>query len=725
MERRCLFHDFLILSIDHAEGSEELVPQVTWRMPPIFHGMDTVSDKEIASFAFPYPELLKKMTAKSAPQADEFVFVLSKAGTSAGDPAMSRTFGFCRRTLGPGVSGRHDLGLRFPECICLLTTQPLFTLFPAILKVCQGLRLLAPEALADFVGRVCAPKPMPLMGESFRVTVPRPLAAPSQSSPAVTHVLPDELRFQMPASDSTMFADVPTAALLHALGPRRYVLFITALLLERRVIMVSNNLRKLTVCVHGGLAAIQPLTWQHIFIPLLPSRLLSYACAPYPFLIGLHGTHLEEILDPEGELALSEVLVVDLDRGELHVAGAAGPSSQPGIVRDIVGSGVLAPPRAVRRGADTLDGLRVRATRYLASRLEMLTPVEIASTVETYSEKTADAAQALSEKLHRVAGSYGGRTAAWRLAVTDAWADADAGRGEGVDPEAPPRADPRAAGRRAPEASAPTAAPAAVICGRGPDDAAVSEVLLQFLLELLGDPGPFKRDAAGIDGVRERFLASRSGPRRLLTPTDSPALGAFLSEFVHTQMFECFASMQADMGRAGVGGGGGGDDASDTPFFQCIATIALLGQPFDRKSIRRAVARLQNGEGSTGQSQRYHPVALALTSNTPYAGGDPGSTIANLCRVTARDAAQLGRVVRTIEWRLADCAGLKWRHGHKALLLLRGLLIYGPEVMRSLHQAALEHQAVCTLALSPARVLRNTSVRLDLRVLLLPHVRLR
>ena len=41
---------------------------------------------------------------------------------------------------------------------------------------------------------------------------------------------------------------------------------------------------------------LYPFEWQHIFIPLLPRALLSYICAPMPFLIGVHANDVEEML---------------------------------------------------------------------------------------------------------------------------------------------------------------------------------------------------------------------------------------------------------------------------------------------------------------------------------------------------------------------------------------------------------------------------------------------
>ena len=36
---------------------------------------------------------------------------------------------------------------------------------------------------------------------------------------------------------------------------------------------------------------------QHIFIPVLPPRLLGYCSAPMPFLLGVHSSMLQRVLD--------------------------------------------------------------------------------------------------------------------------------------------------------------------------------------------------------------------------------------------------------------------------------------------------------------------------------------------------------------------------------------------------------------------------------------------
>lgn len=55
-----------------------------------------------------------------------------------------------------------------------------------------------------------------------------------------------------------------------------------ALLAERRIIFLSNNLDKLSSCLQASCSLLFPMHWQHIFIPLLPLKLRDYLSAPMP-----------------------------------------------------------------------------------------------------------------------------------------------------------------------------------------------------------------------------------------------------------------------------------------------------------------------------------------------------------------------------------------------------------------------------------------------------------
>ncbi|XP_050683819.1 DENN domain-containing protein 1A-like isoform X2 [Leptidea sinapis] len=86
-----------------------------------------------------------------------------------------------------------------------------------------------------------------------------------------------------------------------------------ALLHERRVAIVASKPSRLSACVQAANATLFPMTWQHIFIPILPKHLIDYLAAPMPYLIGVPRTVKEMTQGSE----LADVVILDVDANKL------------------------------------------------------------------------------------------------------------------------------------------------------------------------------------------------------------------------------------------------------------------------------------------------------------------------------------------------------------------------------------------------------------------------
>lgn len=80
-----------------------------------------------------------------------------------------------------------------------------------------------------------------------------------------------------------------------------------AVALERRILFVSNHLKRLCESADAVCHLLVPLFWRHIFIPVLPVQLTDFISAPMPFIVGVHSSYMPD------ELLLDAVVVVDLD----------------------------------------------------------------------------------------------------------------------------------------------------------------------------------------------------------------------------------------------------------------------------------------------------------------------------------------------------------------------------------------------------------------------------
>ena len=84
-----------------------------------------------------------------------------------------------------------------------------------------------------------------------------------------------------------------------------------ALVHERRVVVTSSRLEALSGAVQAANASLYPLSWQHIFLPVMLESFLDYLTAPMPFLVGVHASLVPEMK----KLPCDDVFVLDLDDG--------------------------------------------------------------------------------------------------------------------------------------------------------------------------------------------------------------------------------------------------------------------------------------------------------------------------------------------------------------------------------------------------------------------------
>ncbi|KAJ3146265.1 hypothetical protein HDU86_000481 [Geranomyces michiganensis] len=106
--------------------------------------------------------------------------------------------------------------------------------------------------------------------------------------------------------------------LFRALSVQHVVLLFELALSEQKIIFLSSHLAMLAVAAESLCHFFFPLSWQHITIPVLPARLMSYLQVPMPYIIGVH----REYFTPEmqDEYRPPDANVVDLDSDTITLA---------------------------------------------------------------------------------------------------------------------------------------------------------------------------------------------------------------------------------------------------------------------------------------------------------------------------------------------------------------------------------------------------------------------
>ncbi|XP_034737091.1 DENN domain-containing protein 1B isoform X6 [Etheostoma cragini] len=247
----------------------------------------------IPKFCFPFD--VARVSQNQVGQ--NFTFVLT-------DIDGKQRFGFCRLTQGCRV------------CICLLSYLPWFEIYYKLLNT-----------LADYLTKQQENDLNDMLNSLYDMPVPKPftpvnLSVNEQLYIATGQVLRDwrskEPHSYFIAPDINGLPTIPESRNLTeyfvAVDVNNMLQLYASMLHERRIIITSSKLSTLTACVHGAAALLFPMYWQHIFIPVLPSHLLDYCCAPMPYFVGVHLSLLERVRSR----SLEDVVILNVDTNTLE-----------------------------------------------------------------------------------------------------------------------------------------------------------------------------------------------------------------------------------------------------------------------------------------------------------------------------------------------------------------------------------------------------------------------
>uniref|UniRef100_A0A671SNG3 Suppression of tumorigenicity 5 protein-like n=1 Tax=Sinocyclocheilus anshuiensis TaxID=1608454 RepID=A0A671SNG3_9TELE len=283
-QERELFEYFVVVSLKKKPTKNSYTPEVTYQFPKLERLTKQMREAEqrlkaIPQFCFPDA---KDWSAVSEYNSETFSFMLT------GEDG-SRRFGYCRRLLPSGK------GPRLPEVYCVISRLGCFNLFSKILDEVERRRGISAALVYPFMRSVME-SPFPAPGKTIKVKTFLPGAG--------NEVI--ELRRPM---DSRL-EHVDFESLFNCLSVRQVVRVFASLLLERRVIFVADKLSTLSSCVHAVVALLYPFSWQHTFIPVLPTSMVDIVCCPTPFLVGILSSSLPKLK----ELPVEETLMVDLGK---------------------------------------------------------------------------------------------------------------------------------------------------------------------------------------------------------------------------------------------------------------------------------------------------------------------------------------------------------------------------------------------------------------------------
>ena len=154
---------------------------------------------------------------------------------------------------------------------------------------------------------------------------PPPFFSPSFPRKILTSHLLDPPLFAVRCSLFAVHCSLFTVP-LQVLTLEHVVALFTYVLLERRVLLVSSQLTTLTLVSEALRVLLCPLSWSHVFVPVLPHTLIDTVQCPTPFLMGIHSSEYTDDLPIVGDMC-----VCNLDKSTISdVAGATDEHLHPG-----------------------------------------------------------------------------------------------------------------------------------------------------------------------------------------------------------------------------------------------------------------------------------------------------------------------------------------------------------------------------------------------------------
>ncbi|GIL62061.1 hypothetical protein Vafri_16363 [Volvox africanus] len=129
------------------------------------------------------------------------------------------------------------------------------------------------------------------------------------------------------------------AVLCRSLSLDNLLLVLTALLLERQVVVFCPHISVLSGCVLGLMPLLRPFCWQSLLLPVTPTSMMGFLEAPVPFVLGV------QYKTSEVMARCSHLIRVNVYKDQVKNAGAALPQL-PGLKRL---TAALAPHHALLR----------------------------------------------------------------------------------------------------------------------------------------------------------------------------------------------------------------------------------------------------------------------------------------------------------------------------------------------------------------------------------------
>ncbi|XP_050961273.1 DENN/MADD domain containing 2Db [Labeo rohita] len=278
------FEYLLVVSLRKKRNEEGYEPHITYQFPKreVMGRLQREEEEKCmkAAHLFCFPEGIN-WAPLTEYRSETFSFVLTEVDGS-------RRNGYCRRLLPDGR------GARVPEAYCIISRVACFGLFSKIFDEVEKRRQISKAMIYPFMQSL-REAPLPAPGNTVTISS----FIPDAGTEIISLTRPVE----------SWLEHVDFRSLFRCLNHEEVLMVFAAVVMERRIIFISEELSTLSQVLHAVTALLYPFVWQHTFISIVPTVLIDVCAAPTPYLLGVQKNMLDLLTDD------SDLMIVDLSPG--------------------------------------------------------------------------------------------------------------------------------------------------------------------------------------------------------------------------------------------------------------------------------------------------------------------------------------------------------------------------------------------------------------------------
>lgn len=456
--------------------------------------------------------------------------------------------------------------------------------------------------------------------QSLQLGSPVTVASSKKDSPDFKHDL-SFLCSQM-QNWNVYYQEFPILPLLDVLGTDKFMLLLSAVLTECRIIFVADDITTLSSCIFGCLSMLYPFSWPYLVVPVLSPSAAEQLSTPAPYLIGVQKPVLKR-LDKD---CLGKVLLVDLESGECFSLGGLA-------VSDCVGdSGSV-----LQKASEGLDRGYKLASQGVAQMSSLILGLAgpKGAVLQDGESSSRDLVGALLTDLRAVLAAKPGATNPLK------------GLFFGAASASVPK----------------TQLPVPVMSWRGEGDRRVRETLLLFFVYLFHDASDFVNS-------KSQFDLSSFKQHRVFQGVGRTLLD-FLVDFVSSKMFQKFLFSRK---------------VADTDYFDCVSASVRQLPAATVDAVRSVLSARRPQRPAPLHPLTIRLCTApngSVDSEADCADGSPWQQSAESLCSEAQQSDRCIRITQALGAMLQSCVdsggrGAAGSQGLRAMLLLRLLLLRGP-----------------------------------------------